>query len=152
MCVETHIYTHARTGPKAPRNAHTERYMSIHTCRLQWQCHLFKRFSTKFRGEPSNRSRKGRRDRPRKQCTLAHTHKTDTQTLAIWAKGYRRPRRWGCSHSGLWGVNRACGDSRVVGGSAGSRPCAAERNDSQLGLAGDSPRNSLVFYMRLVSC
>lgn len=98
-------------------------------------------------GEASIRSQKGRRDRWSKQCTLVHTRK---HTPTISAEHYRRRGRWGCSHGG--GVHRACGDSRVVGGSAGSRSCAAERNDSQLRFAADPLRRSSVSKMRLVAC
>lgn len=50
----------------------------------------------------------------------------------------------------IGGVNRACGDSRVVGGSAGSRSGAAERNHSQFRFAADPRRNSSLPKMQRV--
>lgn len=66
-----------------------------------------------------------------------NTHKKQGHTLlCAHAQAHKHlplsgTEDWGIESVHICRGNRACGDSRVVGGSAGSRWCAAEKNHSE---------------------
>lgn len=76
-----------------------------------------KHLNTQCSHSDMNKTHTNHRDT--RSCTCAQTHKH----LSLSGT-----EDWGIESVHIWRGNRACGDSRVVGGPAGSRWCAAERN------------------------
>lgn len=138
-------------------NAQRRSHMHKHACTAEWACGEMPYISTPITmlylpvvlqlipQEASITSQKGGRD---VEVNNAHSC---THTNRHWQYRLSTTEDRGVEGVHTGGVNRACGDSRVVGGSAGSRSCAAERKDSQFRFAADPLRNSSLSKMRLVS-